>query len=281
MHLLALFSLDTVQQWFEWGGYFILFGLLFACGLGLPVPEDVPLLLGGYFVALGQMHLVWVAVLGWLGIIGGDCCLYWLSRRYGMNITKVRFIGSHVTESRIHWAEGKFEEYGVWVVAVCRLFAGVRGAMVIAAGVVRFNFIKFVIADGIAAVFSGGLFVWLGWLAGKKLGSLDDMRHKIQHYEHYVVMGLVAVLILFVAYVWWRRKRHTTLSEKTFEKIIDPTVQKLDKRQEQKAQAKAQAVSRTRADGAPAPVNGDVNGDGARDALADRNASVDPSHPQD
>ena len=116
MDLLALFSLDQVERWFEWGGYFILFGLLFACGLGLPLPEDVPLLLGGYFLALGQMHLVWVAIVAWLGIIGGDCCLYWLSRKYGMNITKVRFIGSHVTESRIHWAERKFEQYGTWVV---------------------------------------------------------------------------------------------------------------------------------------------------------------------
>jgi membrane protein DedA with SNARE-associated domain len=235
MDLLALFSLDQDEQWFEWGGYFILFGLLFACGLGLPLPEDIPLLLGGYFVALGQMHLVWVAVLAWLGIIGGDCCLYSLSRKYGMNITKVRFIGSHVTESRIHWAEKKFDEYGVWVVAVCRLFAGVRGAMVIAAGVVRFNFVKFVVADGIAALFSGGLFVYLGWLAGKKLGSVADMRKKIEHYEHYVVIGLVVALVLFVVYLWWRRKRHTTLSEKTFEKIIEPTVERLQHRHEQAA----------------------------------------------
>ena len=26
------FTLENVQNWFEWGGYFILFGLLFACG---------------------------------------------------------------------------------------------------------------------------------------------------------------------------------------------------------------------------------------------------------
>ena len=42
------------------------------------------------------------------------------------------------------------------------MFAGIRGAMVVAAGAMRFNFIKFVIADGLAALVSGGLFVWLG-----------------------------------------------------------------------------------------------------------------------
>ena len=33
------------------GGYYVLFGLLFSCGLGVPIPEDVPLLVAG---ALGS-----------------------------------------------------------------------------------------------------------------------------------------------------------------------------------------------------------------------------------
>jgi membrane protein DedA with SNARE-associated domain len=226
--LLALFSIDTVQGWFQAGGYFILFGLLFACGLGMPLPEDIPLLLGGYFVALGKMHIVWVGVLAWSGIIGGDCVLYWLSRRYGLNITKVPMIGTHVTKERIFWAEKKFERYGVWVVAVCRLFAGVRGAMVIAAGVVRFNFIKFVIADGLAALISGGLFVFLGWYAGRKLGSPAQMREQIKHYEHYVIIGVIGAAILVVAYFWWRHKRHKTLAEATFEKVVEPAVEQIE-----------------------------------------------------
>ena len=248
MDFLAVFSLDQVERWFEWGGYFILFGLLFACGLGLPLPEDIPLLLGGYFVAIGQMNIVWVGVLAWLGIIGGDCCLYWLSRRYGMNITKVRFIGSHVTESRIHWAEKKFEQYGLWVVAVCRLFAGVRGAMVIAAGVVKFNFLKFVIADGVAALFSGGLFVYLGWLAGRKFGTVGQMRERIKHYEHYVVIGLVIAVALMVLYFWWRKKRHTTLAEVTFDKIVEPAVERLEHREDHEAPAEAGGNGKVKAD---------------------------------
>ena len=101
MDLLAVFSLNQVEGWFEWGGYFILFGLLFACGLGLPLPEDIPLLLAGYFVANGRMHLVIACVLAWLGIIGGDCVLYHFGRKYGLNITKVPFIGKHVTQAPV------------------------------------------------------------------------------------------------------------------------------------------------------------------------------------
>ncbi len=221
MDLLALFSLDQVEQWFRWGGYFILFGLLFACGLGLPLPEDIPLLLGGYFVAIGQMNIVLVGVLAWLGIIGGDCCLYWLSRRYGMGITNVRFIGTHVTKDRILWAQGKFEKYGVWVVAICRLFAGVRGAMVIAAGAIRFNFVKFVVADGLAALISGGLFVWLGMKFGQNLKYIQQKTHE---YGTFVFWTLAAAAVITVAYIWWRRKGHRGVSEvavDTVEKVAE------------------------------------------------------------
>lgn len=219
LFLLGILSLETVQRWFQTGGYFILFGLLFACGLGFPLPEDVPLMFGGYFVALNQMDIVLVSIFAWTGIIGGDCMLYWLSRRYGMNITKVRMIGSHVTKERILWAEEKFEKYGIWVVAICRMVAGIRGAMVIAAGVLRYNFLKFIIADGLAAIVSGGFFVYLGWLAGTYLGSVSEMREKIKSYEHYVILGFLLVVALIVFYIVWRKRKHTTLTEVAVKKV--------------------------------------------------------------
>jgi membrane protein DedA with SNARE-associated domain len=208
MSLLALLSPERVEAWVTWGGPFVIFALLFACGLGLPLPEDIPLLVGGYFAGRGEMHLVTVGVLAWVGIIGGDCVLYWLARKYGLNVTRLPLIGRHVTKKRILWAEAKFERYGIWVVAVCRLFAGVRGAMVIAAGAIRYNFLKFLIADGIAALISGGLFVYLGYLAGKHLGSVADMRQRMKHYEHYVIAGIIVAAVLLVAYAVWRHRRH-------------------------------------------------------------------------
>src|SRR3954465_10465604 len=95
-------------------GYGVLFGLLFSCGLGMPLPEDIPLLVAGMLVGAGKMHLLTVAICAWCGIIGGDCILYYLGHRFGLNITRVPFIGKHVTRERILQAERLFEKYGVW-----------------------------------------------------------------------------------------------------------------------------------------------------------------------
>ncbi|MEA2707604.1 MAG: hypothetical protein QOF78_205 [Phycisphaerales bacterium] len=239
MDLLAVINPEMVEAWFEWGGYFILFGLLFACGLGLPMPEDIPLLLAGFFIAQGKMNVAIACTLAWLGIIGGDCMLYSFGRRYGLEITRVPFVGKHVTKERILRAEELFERWGIWVVAIGRLFAGIRGAMVVAAGATRFNFIKFLIADGLAAIVSGGLFIWLGHLAGKKLGSISEMREKIKDYEHWVLIGIATVVIGFIVYYHSRMKKHKPLlADVALEKVVEKVHEK-----EQKKQAAAPASS--------------------------------------
>jgi membrane protein DedA with SNARE-associated domain len=232
LFLLALFDADRVQGWIEVGGPLVLFALLFACGLGLPLPEDIPLIIGGFFVAKGKMHLLTVCILGWCGIIGGDCVLYHLGKKYGLNITYVPFVGKHLTEARILKAQQLFDRYGIWVVAIGRLFAGIRGAMVVAAGATRFNFVKFIIADGLAAIVSGGLFVALGYYLGRTLDDVDEIRRKIKPYEHWVIVGIALLVLLVILYILWRRGRETTIAEVAAGKVI----RKAEARDEAKSQ---------------------------------------------
>ncbi len=222
MDVLAI-SFDTIQGWILAGGYLVLFGLLFACGLGLPMPEDIPLIIGGALIAKGQMTWAIAGTCAWCGIIGGDCALYFLARKYGMNITKAPLIGKHVTLDRIERVERMFEKYGVGVVAICRLFAGIRGAMVVAAGVVRFNFLKFLIADGIAALVSGGLFMVFGWWVGNKLTA--DVIHR---FKWWFFAGAVVLAVGLVAWIVWKRRHpgaHAILDaeERVVEKLAQVT----------------------------------------------------------
>ncbi len=223
--LLAIFgiSIDTILNWvgagLDKGGYGMLFGLLFLCGLGLPLPEDIPLLISGFLIYHHEFHLLPVAIAAWCGIIGGDCVLYYLGRRYGMNITRVPFIGKHVTASRIAHLEGLFGRYGSGVVVVCRLIAGLRGAMCVAAGAIRFSFIKFVITDGLAALVSGGFWVWLGHWGAGKLGDPATIHKRAAPYALWITIGLVVGAGLMALYIRWRRKKHETISDVIVEKV--------------------------------------------------------------
>jgi len=219
MDWLAFFDLDHAMKWIEAGGYYVLFALLFLCGVGLPLPEDIPLIVSGILIAGGHMSWAGAAIVAWCGIIGGDVVLYSLGKKYGLNITKLPLIGHHVTKERIVKAEGLFEKYGIWVVAVGRLFAGIRGGMVVAAGAIRFNFVKFVIADGLAALVSGGIFMLIGYWFGQ---NMDLLHQKVKDFKIALTIFAVVAVIGLVVYIVWRRKTHKTAAEVVIDKVVHP-----------------------------------------------------------
>ena len=199
--------IDHVIAWMSTGGYFVLFGLLFACGLGLPLPEDIPLICAGALVANGKMSLPLTAFVAWCGIIGGDCMLYTLGKKFGLEITRVPLIGSHLTKSRIERVEHLFEKYGVGVIFLGRMLAGIRGAMVVAAGAIRYNFATFLVADGLGAVVSGGFFLFVGHWLGRNLTE-----ERIVRFKHFFLAGGLLAIAIFVVWILWS-KRHRPLTD--------------------------------------------------------------------
>ncbi len=209
-------SFQEAQGWIAAVGYPALFGLLFACGLGLPLPEDIPLVIAGALIAKGTMTWPIAAVCAWFGIIGGDICLYTIGKKFGSEVTRLPLIGKHVTQKRLDRVHTLFDEYGVGVIAVGRLFAGIRGAMVICAGTIRYNFLTFIIADGLAAVVSGGLWMWLGHWLGRNLTP-----ENIEHYKVRIIIGMIILAIAFLIWVLWKRKNR--------QKVIDHDVKIVEK----------------------------------------------------
>jgi membrane protein DedA with SNARE-associated domain len=221
MELLAIIHFETVQGWISTGGFAVMFLLLFACGLGFPLPEDIPLIIAGALLVHSPTTWVIGGIFAWCGIIGGDCVLYFLGRKFGLEITRVPFVGKHLTRARIQRVEELFASYGVGVVGVGRMFAGIRGAMVVAAGATRFNFIKFIIADGLAAIVSGGMFMLLGHWLGARLSDPATQK-KIHEFKLWFLAGGIVLGIALIAFIIWRRRHSHGIVEaevKVVEKV--------------------------------------------------------------
>lgn len=238
MMLLALgITFQQAEGWIAAVGYPALFGLLFACGLGLPLPEDIPLVISGALIARGAMHWTPAAICAWCGIIGGDIMLYSFGRRFGLEITRVPLIGKHVTRQRIERVEKMFEQYGVGVVFIGRMFAGVRGAIVVCAGAIRFNFLTFIVADGLGAVVSGGTFLLVGHWLGANL--TEESIHK---YRNWFVLAAIVIALGFLAWILWRR-RHVQMVEAGEDRAVETII-----RAEQKVAQKIMHPTKSPAD---------------------------------
>lgn len=197
-----LLSLD-VQGWMQHAFYPVLLLVLVAASLGVPIPEDVPLIAAGVILSQQPETPTWPGILSFalLGIMCGDVVLYVLGKRWGTEACQHRWISWLITPVRLEKMTGKFNRYGLWMCFFGRFFMGVRAAMCITAGVTRFAFWRFLLADLAGALLSIPLLVWLGyWFA--------NMIPTPRAYVHLVQWGMLAVAIVilagFVAYRWYR-----------------------------------------------------------------------------
>src|SRR5512132_1275492 len=94
--------------------------------LGLLVPGDVIIALGGVYAARGDLDVVAVIVIAFLAAITGESTGFWLGRRYGMRlIRRLPFVNR--IEPRLESVEVYFERHGGKTVAIGR-YATAAGA---------------------------------------------------------------------------------------------------------------------------------------------------------
>lgn len=186
--------------------YAAVFGILVACGLGVPLPEDISLILGGFLAHKGAASLPVMMVVGFAGILVGDSLIFFAGRRLGTKLGKNPsasggFFARIVTPEKRAKVEGLFAKHGQKIVCIARFMPGVRAVTYFTAGSVGMSYWRFIFWDGLAALLSAPVFVWLGFHFG---GELDMLIDKFKEGQYAVMAVLVAGGL---GYFLWRRRR--------------------------------------------------------------------------
>src|SRR5262245_44465315 len=69
-------SMSMILDWLLDLRYLAMFGILFLCGVGLPIPEEVTLVGSGLLVGWGEAEFIWASVACVLGILAGDSIIF-------------------------------------------------------------------------------------------------------------------------------------------------------------------------------------------------------------
>ena len=182
--------------------YATVFGILVACGLGVPLPEDISLILGGFLAHKGAASLPGMMVIGFVGILVGDSLIFYAGRRLGSQVGRSPsgFLARVVTPEKRAKVEGLFALHGQKIVMIARFMPGVRAVTYFSAGSAGMSYWRFLFWDGLAALLSAPFFVWLGFHFGDKLDyAIDRMKE-----GQLVVFGTLAVVGLGV-FLWRKR----------------------------------------------------------------------------
>jgi len=179
-----------------------------ACGLGLPLPEDVALITGGYLAGkgppIGVGSLPLMILVGLAGILIGDSIIFRAGATYGEALLQTR-IGRHIPGEKVERIIGLFERHGPKFIMMARFLPGVRAVTYFVAGTTGVPYWKFLLYDGIAACASAPAWVLLGHWAGK-----HRMLRKAWQYAKEVQIGIIAVVlvivVLWIAFALIRRR---------------------------------------------------------------------------
>jgi membrane protein DedA with SNARE-associated domain len=158
----------------EWIGTFLMHfhgpavyvGVLFVlitCGLGVPLPEDAPLIYGGYLIGLhGNLPLM--IATGLAGILIGDSIIFRAGSTHGMRMLETK-LGKHIPGEKVARIIGLFEKHGPKFIMVARFVPGLRAVTYFVAGTTGVPYWKFIAYDGLAACVSAPAWVVLGYWA--------------------------------------------------------------------------------------------------------------------
>lgn len=198
--------IDWVEPFFTTFGYAIVSVAMFlesAALVGLLVPGDVVLALGGVYAGQGELTAGWViacaAIFGTLGESAG----YLLGRRYGHSLLR-RVPILRRFETKLDEAEASIKSNAGKTIMVGRFVTGAAGLIPFvagAAGVTPRTFFAYAVPT--LCVWATGVTL-LGLFVGNNLGTIDRILARVGW------IGVAILVVIVGVWLWRHRTRPQT-----------------------------------------------------------------------
>ena len=192
-----------ISAYIEHFTYLGLFVVLLLCGLGMPIPEDVALLAGGYMVHRGITRYPITLAVSLVGVVAGDNSLFFLGRRFGTGWVRYFGIGRPGRQVQIERIQKFMQRHGHRAIFYARFLAGLRALIYLSAGSFGVRPAIFLVYDLLGALISVPIVVTLGYVFGKQLEMIVKY---LGGFERLIVIVLVLSAILYGTRVFAVRK---------------------------------------------------------------------------
>jgi len=183
--------------------YFLLTGILLLCGFGLPLPEDVVLITGGYLAYSGYMDITIFLPLALAGVLVGDSSVFMIGKKTGDSILNHRFLSKFIKPFHIRKAKAVIEKYHDRIFFLARFFPGFRSAIFYTGGALKTKFLKFFLYDSLAALISVPALVLGSYFGGEYIDQVLEIAKQVQ-----TVLILIGILLIIYVVIKIRRWIH-------------------------------------------------------------------------
>src|SRR5438105_433865 len=156
---------QSMALWISQYGYPAIFFLLIGGIVGLPVPDQLLLVVSGYLVLTKSLALGPTLLVAVLGSIVGITLSYALGRGSGSYLSKVRFAAKRLENAR-QW----FERFGGWTLVFGYFIPGIRNLIGFTSGMMRLRIRYFAPYAYAGAILSSVTCVCAGYFLGAQAG---------------------------------------------------------------------------------------------------------------
>lgn len=190
---------------------YVVFGVLVACGLGLPIPEDVTLIAGGLLAYYGIGSLGGTIAICFLGVMIGDLITFWLGATYGKKLTRKWFFRKMLPDDRLLVVQERLKQQGNKLIFAARFMPGLRAPIFFTSGSLHLPYRVFLFYDGLAALISVPAIVGAVYYFGD---YMDKVIQVIKRVEHGILIVILLVFSTIVA-KWYISHRKVAAANRT------------------------------------------------------------------
>ncbi len=175
--------------------YLVAFGVLLACGLGVPIPEDITLFTMGILSYYGLTDLKTSIVVCLVGVLVGDSITFWVGRKYGTRLVKKGFLAKLFPPQRLSKTKDLFHKWGNKLIFAARFMPGLRAPAYFSAGTLNLPFRVFFFYDGLASILSVPLLVGAVYYFGDHLDRVIKIARSVQHGIAFTIATVILALV--------------------------------------------------------------------------------------
>jgi membrane protein DedA with SNARE-associated domain len=186
-------------------GYLVVFLVVLAEAVGMPVPAAVALVAGGAAAASGALSAIRLLLLALVAMMLGDSLLYTLGRHMGWTLLGFLCKLSVNPETCILRSAESFYKRGKATLLLAKFIPGINTMAPPLAGSMRMRWDQFLRLDLVGAFFYAGAYIAVGFLFRDFLASL---LRGFQQAGRAVEAVLIVALIAYALYRVWLYRTH-------------------------------------------------------------------------
>jgi len=184
-------------------GYLGISLILILGGLGLPVPEEVPIILAAVLSRHGKMWWPYAATACMVGVLVGDFIVYFLGYFYGEKVLSLRLTRRFLTRARETQMKGYFHRHGFKILVLGRFAPGFRTAAYLTAGILQLPPLKLLLTDFVAASLSTSLMFGAGFYFANQI---ETGIHQVQRL---VVIAVGLILVSWLLHRFFKARQRS------------------------------------------------------------------------